>query len=162
MPPFRLVEGEEAGPHALGVLVPPGARTLVILRPRSLAWDLLLLRGYTPQAPVISFWEVARAQAPALADQVRRAIESSASADGVHVFPVTVPDGLAHRVLARIGPYHLILCPREPGRPYRPLDFANEADARDAIGRIALLLTPGANANQELYLNTRHFARSGG
>ena len=44
MPAFRRVEGSQAGPSALGILVPPGARTLVILRPRALEWDLLPLQ----------------------------------------------------------------------------------------------------------------------
>ena len=43
MAPFRHVEGNQAGPNALGILLPPGRRTLVVVRPRSLAWDLIPL-----------------------------------------------------------------------------------------------------------------------
>lgn len=162
MPPFRVIEAEEAGPGALGILIPPGARTLVILRPRALAWDLLLLRGYTPQVPVISLWEVPRAQGPALAEQLRLALEASAAAESVRVFTAAASVGTTYRVLARVGPYHLVVCPCEPGRPYRPLVFPSEADARVAAARVAAVLTPGPEANQELYLNTRYFARSDG
>src|SRR5207302_3778230 len=42
MCPLRRVEDAHAGPHAVGILVPPGRRTVVIVRPRALIWDLLL------------------------------------------------------------------------------------------------------------------------
>ena len=42
---LRRVTGEEAGPAALGVLLPPGRQTFLILRPRGLTWDMLLLRS---------------------------------------------------------------------------------------------------------------------
>ncbi len=45
MCPFRRVEGEQAGPSALGVLVPPSHRTVLILRPRTLTWDLVLAQA---------------------------------------------------------------------------------------------------------------------
>ncbi len=45
---FRRVEGEEAGPDALGILVPPGKRTFVILRPRLRA---AILHTLPPIAP---------------------------------------------------------------------------------------------------------------
>ena len=41
---FRRVDDDRAGPAAMGILVPPGRRTFLILRPRALAWDLILLR----------------------------------------------------------------------------------------------------------------------
>ena len=44
MPAFRRVDARQAGADALGILVPQGTRTVVILRPRSLAWDLLPLK----------------------------------------------------------------------------------------------------------------------
>ena len=50
MCPLRRVEDHRAGPSALGILVPPGRRTFLILRPRALSWDLLLLRPNGAQA----------------------------------------------------------------------------------------------------------------
>ena len=67
---LRRVEGDRAGPDALGILVPPARRTFVILRPRALPWDLLLLRD--PEAE--AFRELGRDEAHAAArcSSVRR------------------------------------------------------------------------------------------
>ena len=56
MSAFRRVEAQHAGGNALGILVPPGARTVVILRARSLGWDLLpaAWNGNPASAPVFS------------------------------------------------------------------------------------------------------------
>src|SRR5260370_18910840 len=50
MCPLRLVEDADAGPDAVGILVPPCKRTVVILRPRALIWDLLLTEEGLPRA----------------------------------------------------------------------------------------------------------------
>jgi hypothetical protein len=54
MPAFCRVDAQRAGPAALGILVPPGDKTLVVLRPRGLEWDLLpaLWMGDAIAAPV--------------------------------------------------------------------------------------------------------------
>src|SRR5713101_6464754 len=58
--PFRQVEASGAGPEALGLLLPPGRRTLVLLRPRSLDWDLVPVRPDETAGPQTLFWEVDR------------------------------------------------------------------------------------------------------
>jgi hypothetical protein len=64
MSPLRRVFGERSGPTALGILVPPGRRTVLILRPRALAWDLLL----THPGPAAPFRELGRDEAEAAAE----------------------------------------------------------------------------------------------
>src|ERR1700730_5167165 len=69
MSPLRRVLGDRAGPTAVGILVPPGPRTVVILRPRALAWDLLLVRGDA------TFQEIESHEAEAIVQGLARALE---------------------------------------------------------------------------------------
>ena len=62
MAALRRVSDEMAGPGAVGLLLPPGARTVLIVRPRTLAWDLLLMRSAAGSA----FRELTRTEAPAV------------------------------------------------------------------------------------------------
>jgi hypothetical protein len=157
MPAFRRVAGEEAGPSALGILVPPGLRTLVILRPRALDWDLVLEapRGHAAGS---RFWEVGRHQAAGLSMGIDRALEQwSAGGEGrVDVFPN--PDGPGFLIQPVAGPFILIACRRVPGQPYRPAVFASEPEARREAERLSSVLCPTADANQEFYCNTQHFS----
>ena len=57
---FQRVNPSQAGPAALGILLPPGRRTLVLLRPRSLDWDLVPLRPDEIEGSQTPFWEVDR------------------------------------------------------------------------------------------------------
>ena len=76
---FRRVEADRAGASALGVLIPPGKRTVIILRPRSLAWDLLPARwSGDPQRPP-EFCQLARDDAPAVARKLIEALEDAAA-----------------------------------------------------------------------------------
>jgi hypothetical protein len=143
---FRRVEGELAGPSALGILVPPGRRTFVILRPRALPWDLLLLRGDG------SALELAHDEASAAAQALYRALREGA----VAVEPG--PDPAGWRVRARVGAFALLACPREPGRPYRPL-LCPEAEAIRSAAALAAVLCPAPGAEQEVYFNVRFFER---
>ncbi len=156
MAAFRRVEGARAGPGALGILVPPGRRTRVIVRPRSLAWDLLPLRveadARTP------FHEMSMTQAADLARALRRAFEES-SACPVRVEPLPAPDGMGYEVRAALGSWSWVACARSPGQPYRPAVFPTLAEALHAAEALRAILCPGPDAEQELYFNTHHFAR---
>lgn len=151
--PFVYVEGERAGPSALGILVPPGRRTLVIVRPRNLAWDLLPV---DPEAVGQRFWEVGREFAPRLAQELASALE--AGGDN-RVDAIAAPDGTGYQVRAGVGRFVLLLCARDPGQAYQPLAFATVNDACAVAERVAAILSPASHAEQEIYLNTRHFAR---
>ena len=59
MCPLRLVAADRAGPTAVGILVPPSRRPCLIVRPRSISFDLLVLA----EARGITFREFDREQA---------------------------------------------------------------------------------------------------
>jgi hypothetical protein len=153
MCPLRRVRDDQAGPAALGILVPPGRQTFLILRPRSLPWDLLLVRS--AEAP--AFRDLPHAEADRLAGELARALDDWPRAPG-RVEAVADPGGAGARLLARVGPFALLACPRLPGQPYRPHVFADTAEAREAAARLAAVLCPPPGVEQELYFNTRHFS----
>jgi hypothetical protein len=155
MCPLRRIEDHRAGASALGILVPPGRRTFLILRPRSLSWDLLLLRS----DPTGDFREMPPHEANALAlelyqrlggapDEVRGRIEEIAAADGTR-FQISI----------HAGPFALRVCQRRPGQPYQPLLSPDREAARIAVERLLAVLRPPEGIEQEVYLNTRHFTR---
>jgi hypothetical protein len=152
MGPFRQVEGVVAGPSALGVLVPPAKRTFLILRPRSLPFDLLLLRD--PAAS--DFRVLGKSEATAA---VRRLVQTLE--EGAWFFPGRItsrpaPDGQCWWVQADVGGLLFLACAREEGRPYRPLAFTDPTAANAAAADLANVLCP--TGEQELYVNTNHFA----
>src|SRR5690242_12997246 len=104
---LRRVADDQAGPAALGILIPPGRRTFLILRPRSLCWDLLLVRA--PGAT--SFREMGREEANAAAHSLVRALEEwSLGSGGGTVEPVSAPDGRGFLVRAGVEEFHLLAC----------------------------------------------------
>jgi hypothetical protein len=158
MPPFRRVEDCRASPSALGILVPPGLRTVVILRPRALDWDLLPAR--VGEGAAIFFSDFDRDEAAGVARQVLRALEREACGETNPVAAMANPAGTGYVVVARPGEYGLIACPRIPGQPYRPMVFATIEEASAAAERLAAVLWPAAEANQEYYFNTQNFTRT--
>jgi hypothetical protein len=156
MSPFRHVEGEAAGPAALGILVPPGRRTLVIVRPRALEWDLIPLDPGDEGESGERFWEMGREFAPRLAREIAAALEEGTSG---RVEPVASPDGGGYQLRAGVGRFVLLACHRRAGQAYEPLRFATVAEACAAAEQVAAVLCPAAEAGQELYFNTRYFAR---
>jgi hypothetical protein len=157
MPPFRRVEDCRAGPHALGILVPPGRRTVVILRPRAVSWDLLALRPGEGPGPHAAFCEFSREEAAGVARQVQRTLEQAACDGGTPVEAVAGPVH-GYRVCVRAGGYTWLACPRVPGQPYRTMEFATLDEACDAAARLAQFLCPAAEAGQEYYFNTQNFS----
>jgi hypothetical protein len=146
MCPLRRVEADAAGPNALGVLVPPGRRTFLILRPRALAWDLVLL---SPGEP--AFLDLSPDEArPLVGRLVQALLEWNAGGQGAVETP-------GRRVQACVGPFRLLACPRRPGEPYRPLTLPDAAAAEAAARAVAAVLRPPPGVEQEYYLNTRHF-----
>jgi hypothetical protein len=135
---FRRVEADQAGPAALGILIPPAQRTFVILRPRALAFDLLLCRGAGDPA----FHSLGHVEASAAAQSVYRGLR----------------EGLARvesggHLLAHVGPLCFVACERVEGRPYVPL----APGPADAVALEGYLCPAG---EQEVYFNTRFFERA--
>lgn len=142
---FRKVEPEQAGPQALGILIPPSRRTFVILRPRGLPWDLLLCRS----ADDLSFREMGHDEASAAAQALYRALREGASVEAM-----ARPDGYAVRLIA--GAFVLIACERRPGQPY--VVFVSGEDAvRAASESLSRVVRPAEGAEQEVYFNVRFF-----
>jgi hypothetical protein len=148
---FRRVEAEQAGPSALGLLIPPSRRTVLILRPRLLAWDLVLAQ------PGGGFRDMNREEAEHVACQVAAVLEEACG----FVEPVYSLDQGGSWLRVRIGSYAMTVCARIPGQPYRPLLFAGAEAVRGAVEALTNLLHPPADVEQELYLNTRNFTRPG-
>jgi len=151
---FRKVEAEQAGPDALGILIPPSRRTFVILRPRGLPWDLLLCRG----ADDLSFAQLAHDEASACAVKLYRALGEwvAGGPGGIEAVNSARSPGCRLRVV--VGPFSLVVCPRTPGQPYAPLLF-RDAETAPAAASLASVLCPPSGAEQELYFNTRFFER---
>ncbi len=149
---FRRVEDEQAGPTALGILIPPSRRTFLILRPRSLAFDLLFLRRPEETA----FRELSHDEAAAAAHQLYRALEEWAKSGAGAVEVVANPEG-GRWLRVQVGPLYLVACARVPGQPYRPLIYADADAVQTDVARLTAILCPGAGTEQELYFNTRHF-----
>lgn len=138
---FRRVEGEQAGPTALGILIPPAKRTFVILRPRSLDIDLLLCRG----EGVPQFRDLSHDEASAAAQSLYRCLREA---------PARVEESDGHLWLVVSG-FTFVACLRRPNQPYAPLHPAPEGLA----SRLRSVLAPPEGAEQELYFNVRYFER---
>lgn len=155
MCPLRRVEDHQAGPSALGILVPPGRRTFLIVRPRSLSWDLLLLR-----LPSLStFQDLAREEAGRVAYDFFQALRRWSEGASGHVEEVACPDGSGYWVRVRVGDFALLACARQPGQPYRPHAFADAEAALAAAQQLRRILRPPPHIEQEVYLNTLHFGK---
>lgn len=141
MPAFRRVEAAHASPAALGILVPPGRRTFVILRPRALPWDLLLCRG----GDDLAFRDLAHDEARAAAMGLYHAL-CDAPPRGE-----AVPSDMGMSLRITVGPFTLTACPRRPGQPYAAL-VCPPADAVHVLAQLAAALAGG-----EVYFNVRHF-----
>ncbi len=155
--PFRRVEARGAGPQALGILVPPGGRTLVILRPRSLPWDLLPARwdGDAGRAP--EFCPFERNEAAGVARRLQQALERGV-ASGVN--PVQTSgdvEGQQFQVWVRTDEFVWLVCRRAPGEAYRPLVFASRTEAEHVAERLVPIMWPAPGALQEIYFNTQQF-----
>jgi hypothetical protein len=157
MSPFRRVKSHQAGPNALGILVPPGARTLVILRPRSLPWDLLPARwnGRSDSPP--AFCTFSRDEAAAVARRLQQALEQAVT-DGVN--PVET-SGDVHdtrcQVWIRTSELVWIVCRRTPGNAYEPAVFTDRDAAVTVAGQLSPICWPAAEGGQEYYFNTQQF-----
>jgi hypothetical protein len=159
MAAFRRVNGEQAGPAALGILLPPGRRTLLIVRPRALAWDLLVVRSDRRTGPTTTFRDFGREEAEAAGEGLLQALELWAGGGPGLVEAVPTEAAEGYHVRAAVGVFPLLVCPREPGRPYRPGVFIGRTEATAAAATVAAVLHPGREGEQEVYLNARHFSR---
>lgn len=157
MPVFCRVDDRSAGTRALGILVPPGLRTVVILRPRPLNWDLLPVQwdGAETSRPNFCFFH--REEAARIARQLHQYLEQAVSAGHNPVQTLGDPQGSRFQVWVHIGTFYWLLCQRKPGQSYQPICFTNLEEAQSAADLLVPIFFPPADANQEYYFNTQHF-----
>jgi hypothetical protein len=158
MAAFRLINADQAGPRALGLLVPPGRRTLLVVRPRSLPWDLLIVRSDRRTGPTTTIRDFGREEAAAAGEGLCAALQEWAAGGPGRV--AAGPTDGGYLVRGEVGIFPLLVCRRLPGEPYQAAVFPDLGEAQEAAAALAAVLCPSADAEQELYLNTRHFARS--
>ena len=157
MAAFRRVEPQQAGPKALGILVPPGLRTLVILRPRSLDCDLLPARWDGDAARPPRFCTFERDQAAQVARQLQQSLAEAAAR---RVNPVeTLGDARARefQIWVRAAALFWIVCRRAIGRTYEPQLFTSREQALRVAETLATVVWPDDDAEQEYYFNTQKF-----
>ncbi len=158
MPVFRRVEPQLAAPDALGILVPPGLRTLVILRPSSLGWDLLPAHwdGDPSVAPAFCLFD--RDEAAQLAKRLLQELESAVASGRNPVETLGDAQGRAFQVWIRAADCFWIPCARTEEQTYQPLLFASRQEAQQAGESLMRIVWPAAGAAQEYYVNTQKFA----
>lgn len=155
MPPFLRIDQNRAGPAAVGILVPPGQRTTVIVRPRALKWDLLPVR--IEDGVRSAFCQFSRDEAAGVARLLHRDLSATA-ATGLDPFVLfSQPKASSFQIGIKGGEFYWIVCARTPGRSYEPVEFASEAEAQASVQDIGKFLCPPPDANQEVYFNTQHF-----
>jgi hypothetical protein len=154
--PLRRVFANRAGPNAIGLLIPPGPRTVVVMRPRALPWDFLCIHSDTD---TIRFREFAREEAEAVAESLGEALEKDGKGASDNIETNAAPDspGLCLRVA--LGRFQLIACPRSPGQSYRPMVWATAEEALQATSALRQSLYPDNGETREIYFNSRHFIR---
>ena len=157
--PLARVDVRHAGADALGILVPPGSRTVVILRPRTLGWDLLPVRWNGDPAVAPTFCTFGRDEAALLARRLGQFLEASDAA-GRHAVE-TFGQDRAVQIWLRVDEHAWLVCARAPGEEYRPVLFADIDAARAAAERLAATLHPGPARVQKYYYNTQNFAHGG-
>ncbi len=155
---LRRVDGRQAGAAAVGILIPPGPRTVLIVRLRGLPLDLLLTRSGEGGEKGTPFLHLDADDAPVMAEGLARALARWVEGGPGGVEEAVAPDGQGYWVQARLGAFPLVACPREPGRPYRPAAFATPEEAARTAAAITRALRP-EDGRPEVYVNDRHFHR---
>jgi hypothetical protein len=157
---FARIDAKHAGPHALGILVPHGAKTLVIVRPRALAWDLLPARWGGERDTSPQFCVFSRDEAASVARRLVAILEAAVQ-KGVNLLE-TFGDANAGRLQLWLHTEEFvwILCQRAPGEAYQPIIFGSTEEAIQAAEKIAAYIWPAADVKQEYYFNTQNFSQS--
>lgn len=155
---FLRVDSKNAGLTALGILVPQGAKTLVIARPRALTWDLLPARWDGDREHAPQFCLFARDEAANVARRLIRTLDAAVAAgvNPVQTFGDAQRDSL--QVWVRTDEFVWIACRRAPGEAYQPVIFATQEEAMRAAEAIVAVVWPAAGVKQEYYFNTQNFS----
>jgi hypothetical protein len=154
--PLRRVDARLATAVAVGILVPPGPRTFVVVRPRGMTWDLLPVRwDGDPKLPP-AFASFDRDEAAHVARQLAKTLEERDAAGDCPL--ETLGHEPAFQVWLRDAALNWLLCERIPGQAYRPLIFPTLAAAQSAAGVLMPFVHPGPRRVQDYYFNTQNFS----
>jgi hypothetical protein len=153
---FQRVEARQAGASAIGILVPQGTRTLVIVRPRALSFDLLPARWTGDEQPP-QFCTFSRDEAALVARRLIAALEAAVAAHANPVQTFGDPSRACFQIWLRTDEYVWIACRRAPGQAYAPVVFADQAEATREAERLSAFVWPALEAAQEYYVNTQVF-----
>jgi hypothetical protein len=158
MSAFRRVDAGKAGLSALGILVPPGEQTTVIVRPRPLLWDLLPAHWNGDSAAPPSFCRFGREEAAAVARRLLAALETCVAAGCNPIESFGDATGRHLQIWLRTTEFFWIVCGRVPGQAYSPVAFASRTEVEQAAQQLVPFVWPGPGAGQEIYFNTQLFA----
>lgn len=155
---FTRIDPTKAGSKSLGILVPQGAKTLVIVRPRALSWDLLAATWPGDPGKAPQFCAFTRDEAASVARRFVAALEAAVTA-GVNPLE-TFGDAQTKRlqIWLRTDEFVWIACRRAPGTAYQPMFFPSPEEAEREAEQIAAYVWPAPDATQEVYFNTQNFS----
>jgi len=154
---FVRVEPQHAGPNALGVLIPHGAKTLVIVRPRALPWDLLPARWDGDRAQPPQFCVFTRDEAAIIARRFIKALEAAVAQNVNPLESFGDAQQQTCGIWLRADEFVWIVCRRAQGETYQPMTFASTDEATSAGEKLAAVVLPAADVTQEYYFNTQKF-----
>jgi hypothetical protein len=155
---FIRVEPQHAGPNALGILVPPGTKTLVIVRPRALERDLLPARWDGDAAHPPLFCRFTRDEAASVARRFVKAIEAAVTGGINPLESFGDAQRQCLQIWLRTDEFVWIVCKRTQGQVVQPIVLATPEEAAEEAVRLAVILWPASDVNQEYYFNTQNFS----
>ncbi len=104
------------------------------------------------------FCTFGRDEAAGVARRLQQALELAVTAGASPIQTVGDARGESHQVWIRTDEFVWIVCHRTPGQTYQPAVFAEHDEARRHAEQLTPVLWPAADAEQEYYFNTQHFA----
>jgi hypothetical protein len=152
---FTRVDAKHAGPTALGILVPPGVKTLVIVRPRALTWDLLPARWDGDRTHAPEFCVFTRDEAAGVARRLVTALEAAVVSGVCPVQTFGAHDAL--QIWLRKDEFVWIVSERVSGQAYQPLVLASADEATREAERLIPFVWPAPDSSQKYYFNTQNF-----
>lgn len=155
---FSRVDPQLAGPSALGILVPRGMKTLVIVRPRALEWDLLPARWDGESSHPPQFCLFTRDEAASVARQIVKSLEAAVEQGVNPLESFGDAQGKRSQIWLRTGEFVWIVCKRAQGQVYQPIIFASQGEMKRAAAMLAAFIWPAADVKQEYYFNTQKFS----
>ena len=156
--PLSRVDPKHAGPQSLGILVPQGTKTLVIVRPRALPWYLLPARWDGDGTHPPQFCVFTRDEAAGAARRLVKTLEAAVERGENPVQTFGDARGERFQIWVRTEEFVWIACERTPGEAYRPMLFATQDKATEEADRIAAIVWPVGEVRQEYYFNTQNFS----